>query len=141
MTLPVYGSRNGMRTSPIGATKRSNVQSEALYAKTFEELLHLHRLDFWHCTVAQRSQAGWPDYAIFGDGWLSFVELKARSLVTNKRGKVSAAQYRYKDSIEAAGAEWRTFCLPDDWAEVEAWLTGHTGRVISSIWKKSEAAL
>lgn len=96
----------------------------------FEALLSLHRLDFWHCTVAQMSQRGWPDYAIFGDKWLGFVELKARNPISNRRGKVDDGQRRYQRSIEQAGAEWRSFCLPDDWEDVDVWLNGHTGREI-----------
>lgn len=134
-----YGKRHGMKTAPIGQAKRAAVQWESEQAKTFEQLLGLHRLDFWHCTVAQRSQPGWPDYVIFGDKWMGFVELKARNQITGRRGKLSTGQYRYKDSIEAAGGEWRVFTLPDDWDWVDAWLNGHTGRQIvsSHLWKSA----
>lgn len=126
-----YGKRNGMKTAPIGAEKKSRIQWEAMYAKTFEETLHQHRLDFWHCTVAQRSQPGWPDYVVFGEGWMGFVELKARSMLGKKRmGVVSEGQERYKASIEAAGGEWKVFKLPDDWHTVDTWLNGHTGKGI-----------
>lgn len=114
----------------FGAKRRQSALDEAREARQFETLLLLHRLDFWHCNVAQRSQPGWPDYAIFGDQWLAFVELKATSSTTGRRGKVSAAQYRYKEAIEKAGGEWRTFCLPDDWEELHVWLRGHTGMAI-----------
>lgn len=90
----------------------------------------LHGLDFWHCTVAQRSQPGWPDYAVFGNGWTVFVELKARSLLTGRRGKVSTAQERYKASIERGGNEWRSWCLPDDWNEVDTFLNARTNKGI-----------
>ena len=128
--MTFWAKRNGMKVSPIGATKRTNYQAEAEQARTFEELLNLHRLDFWHPTISQRSQPGWPDYAIFGRGWLAFVELKARSPATNRRGVVSVAQRRYQASIEAAGAEWCTFCLPDDFDELDSWLNERTGHDI-----------
>jgi hypothetical protein len=61
---------------------------------------------------------------------MAFVELKATSAATGKRGRVSAAQRRYQASIEAAGGEWRTFCLPDDDRDVNAWLSAKTGRQV-----------
>lgn len=135
--MTFQGYRGGMKTSPIGVEKKSRIQWEAKYARTFEELLRLHRLDFWHCTVAQRSQPGWPDYVVFGDQWLSFVELKARSLIGKKRmGVFSTGQERYKASIEAAGGEWRIFRLPDDWDAVDDWLCGHSGKEIRGRWKQ-----
>ena len=85
-----------------------------------ERLLGLHHLDYWHCTVAQRSQPGWPDYAVFGSGWLAFVELKARR-EDNSKGKVSVAQERYRDAIRLAGGEWCSFLLPDQWEDVDAY--------------------
>ena len=122
--------RNGMKASPIGANRRAAVRAEEGFYPAWEQLLRLHRLDFWHCTVAQRSQPGWPDYVVFGLGWLAFVELKARSPVTGRRGKVSTAQERYQASVEASGGEWRTFLLPDQWDDVDRWLNGHTGREV-----------
>ena len=119
-----------MKRTPMGEKKRAAVQWEAAYARSLEDLLQLHRLDFWHCTVSQRSQPGFPDYAIFGDGWLAFLELKARAGKTKKAGTVSVAQERYKAAIERAGGEWRTFLLPDDWGDVDVWLNSKTGRGI-----------
>jgi hypothetical protein len=121
LTLPRYRSGFGQR-------KAQQRVEEGLYP-AWEELLGLHRLDFWHPTVTQRSQPGWPDYTVFGLGWLAFVELKARR-VDGRRGKVSVAQERYRASVEAAGGEWRTFLLPDEWDAVDAWLNGHTGKGI-----------
>lgn len=118
------------RRGPIGADKKTRNLEEKLQAVEFEKLLRWHRCDFWHCTVAQRSQAGFPDYVIFGDGWLAFVELKARSRVTGRAGKVSTFQERYKASIEAAGGEWRTWLWPDEMEETNAWLRAKTGREV-----------
>lgn len=121
---------SSLRRKPIGEARRANVQSEATYSRTFEELLRLHRCDWWHNYNAQRSQPGWPDYTIFGDGWHAWVELKARSTATNRRGKLSQGQLRYKETIEAGGGEWRSFTLPDDWDEVDEWLNNRTGKEI-----------
>ena len=123
-----------MQRSAIGAKRRQSNLDEAKYAAQLENLFLLHRLDFWHCTIPQRSQAGFPDYVIFGDGWLGFLELKARSSLTDRRGKVSDAQLRYKASIEKAGSEWVTFCLPDDWHDVDVYLNGHTHK---GIWESA----
>ena len=110
---------------PPSLTRRQQRVEEGFYP-TWEQLLRLHRLDYWHCTVAQRSQPGWPDYVVFGDGWLAFVEFKARR-ANGSRGKVTVAQERYKASIETAGGEWRSFLLPDDWDGVDVFLNGHSG--------------
>lgn len=143
MTLPPYatGMRNGMRTAPIGAAKRVVQQWEAAYAKTFEQLLQLHGCDFWHCTVAQRSQPGYPDYIIFGNGWLAFAELKARNPLTKRAGKLSVGQHRYKASIEAANADYRVFLLPDDWGEVDKFLNARTHKGISGWAQGREVAV
>jgi hypothetical protein len=116
---------------PIGAAKKARDLAEKREAAKFEQLLHLHRCDFWHCAVAQRSQPGFPDYVIFGIGWLAFVELKARSANTNRAGRVSVAQERYKASAEAAGAEWRTWLWPDQMEETNDWLRARTHREVS----------
>ena len=117
-----------MNRTPLGAAKRARQRTEEGFYPAFEDLLRLHHLDWWHNTIAQRSQPGWPDYTIFGDGWHAWVELKARSPITNRRGKVDAGQERYRASIEASGGEWMSFCLPDDWHDVDVWLNGHTRR-------------
>jgi len=116
-----------LRRTAWGAKKRTTRQTEKAYSVTVEELFGLHRLDYWHCTVAQASQPGWPDYVIFGTGWLAFMELKARNPITKRAGRVDDFQRRYRDSIEAAGGEWRTFLLMDDWDALCDWLTAKTG--------------
>lgn len=118
-----------MKRTPFGEKKRVALQTEAGYYPAWEELLRLHGCDYWHCTVAQRSQAGFPDYVVFGIGWSAYVELKARNPVTGRMGKVSAAQLRYKASIEAAGCEWVAWLLPDDWRAIGEWLHAKTGRL------------
>ncbi len=112
-------------------TRRTAQRREEKLYPAWEELLGLHRLDFWHCTIAQKSQAGWPDYVVFGLGWHAFVELKATSLLTGRRGKLSTGQERYKASVEASGGEWKTWNLSDEWKEIKAWLNSKTGRQIT----------
>jgi len=130
MSFQGWGKR-----AAIGEKKRTMVRTEEGYYPTWEQLLNLHRCDYWHCTVAQRSQAGFPDYVVLGEGWLAFVELKARSLTTNRAGKVSPAQLRYKQAIETAGAEWVIFLLPDEWHDIDVWLNAKTGKGIWGAWQ------
>ena len=130
-TAPSY--ENSIRAAQN--EKRARSKAEADQCRTLEALLNLHRLDFWHCTVSQRSQPGWPDYVVFGDGWLAFFEIKARSTNTGKMGKVSTHQERYKASIEAAGAEWRVFKLPDEWHGVDQFLNDRTHKGIWGSWR------
>lgn len=132
--------RNGLKVSPMkrtefGAKKRAMVQWELLTYPTFEKTLRLHRLDFWHCVTAQTSQPGWPDFAVFGNGWHAFVELKARSGTTNRPGKLRTDQERWRDTIRDADGEWHEFLLPDQWHDVDVWLNGHTGKNIWGTWR------
>ena len=117
------------KSATFSPAKVHRAVEESFYP-TFERLLNLHRLDFWHdFRTDKRSIAGFPDYEIYGDGWIAWVELKARQ-ANGRRGKVSDAQHRYRESIERGGGEWRTFMLPDDFDAVNAWLKGKTGREV-----------
>lgn len=118
----------GKQRRPIGEGAKKREQAEAKQAREFEKLLMWHRCDFWHCTVAQASQPGYPDYTIFGDGWHAWVELKARAEGSRRAGVVSVTQRRYKASIEASGGEWRSFLWPDQMKETNDWLNAKTGR-------------
>lgn len=122
--------------TPIGEPKRAMVRTEEGFYPTWEQLLNLHRLDYWHCRLAQASQPGWPDYVVMGKRWLAFVELKARQ-ASGRLGKLNAGQERYKASIEAAAGEYKVFYLPDDWNAVDDWLIGHTGIEIRGVWRPS----
>ena len=126
----------GKRHSPIGETKRVAVQHEAGHARAFEKTLSLHRCDFWPCTVAQLSQAGWPDYVVLGEGWHAFVELKAHDEATAYTGKLRKGQERYRDAIIRAGGEWLVFTLPDDWPVVDDWLISKTGIEARGVWRR-----
>ena len=110
-----------------GGKRKASYQSEAEQARIFEQLLMLHRVDWWHVNLPMRSKAGFPDYCLFGDGWLAFAELKAVSVTTGRRGRLSAEQIRYRALIEGSGVEWRMFCLPPDLDEANDWLRAKTG--------------
>lgn len=128
-----------MQRSPIGAKKRAASRREESFYPAFQQTLNLHRLDFWHCYNPMfAKESGWPDYVVFGYGWLAFVELKARSIHTKRAGKLSVEQQRYKASVEAAGAEWQTFVFPDDWKVIDAWLEAKSGRTPDLAWREEE---
>lgn len=129
--------RNSLEES--AKKKRVLFQAERLYAGAFEDLLVQHRVEFWHDEDSLRSRPGYPDYTLFGHGWIAWVELKARSPMTGQRGRVSTEQRRYQRAVEIGGGEWRTFLLPDDWHEVDVWLNGHTGKGIWG-WGNGEGA-
>ena len=120
-----------MRRTPFGQKTTQRWQAEKEQMVAFEQLLFLHRVTFWHDYDARRSKKGWPDYALFGEGWHAFVELKATSPTTGRRGKVTAEQWQWKTIIEQGGAEWRTFTLPDDLDDVNDWLREKTGREVT----------
>ena len=121
-----------MKRSPMGEKRRASYQAEAGYAKTFEETLDLHRLDYWHVNLPMRSRAGFPDYLVMGLDWHAFVELKARNPITGRIGKLSAEQRAFHETLRRAAAEIQNFLLPDDWHEVDVWLNAHTGRAINA---------
>src|SRR5216684_1019209 len=116
-----------VRRSPLGLTRRVSYQTEAGYARTFEALLICHGLEFWHVNLPMRSKAGFPDYEVYGDGWIAWVELKARSQLTDRMGKLSEEQRAFHRRIERGGGEIVVFRLPDDWLAVDVWLTSKTG--------------
>ena len=121
--------RPGVQRKTFGAERKRSRQTEAGWAKFFEDLLLRHRVEWWHNYNAMRSKSGWPDYAIFGQGWHAFVEIKARS-PEGRRGNLTAAQIRFASVIQDAGGEWLTFCFPDDIHSANDWLGARTGIVI-----------
>lgn len=129
-----------IKRSAIGAPVRAMVTWEENYYPAFEALLGKHDCTFFHPTTNQLTrkrvgQKGWVDYTILGIGWHAFCELKAVNLDTGRKGKLDSDQERYRDEIILAGGEWRSFLLPNDWAEVEDWLNSHTGKNIRGTWR------
>lgn len=121
---------SALQRSAWGSKRRAGHAAEADQARTFEQLLLLHGLEWWHVNLPMRSRAGFPDYEIYGDAWIAWVELKARSLLTGKVGKLTPVQRAFHARIERGGGEVRVFRLPDDWDEVDSWLCAKTGRSI-----------
>ena len=146
MTAPRYSSlksSKGLRRSPIGADRRANVQHEAQQAKALEGdstrlgLFDLHRVDWLHFANVRYDRgslkSGFPDYFLMGEGWLAFLEIKARDVVRNGRpGKLSAAQHGFHAKLRAAGADVITALLPDDLQVVNLWLRAKTGVVVDA---------
>lgn len=124
-----------LKRSPVGAAKRAFVETEKTFYPVLEALFRLHGLDWWRCENNQRSQPGFPDYEVYGDGWHAWLEVKARSLTTGRAGRLSPAQQRYKASIERGAGEYVSTLLPDEWALIDDWLNGHTGKGIKGTWR------
>ena len=124
-------ARKAMNRTAIGEKKRQRTQWEQRQARVVEDAFRWLHLDWWHNTSAGLEfyyEDGWPDYAIFGDGWHAFMELKASNPETGVRGKLSAGQEKWRDIIVAGGGEWVSFCLPDDMDEFYDWLYEKTGK-------------
>ena len=117
-----------LRATTLSNTpRRQQVRTEEGFYKAFEDLLLKHGCWFFHPTTSHytrkhRGQKGYPDYTVFGVGWVAWVELKATSLATGKDGRLDAEQRTYKEFIERAGGEHVVFTLPADWAAVDRWL-------------------
>ena len=120
---------------------RGRVQHEAQQAKALEGdstrlgLFDLHRVDWLHFANVRYDRgslkSGFPDYFLMGEGWLAFLEIKARDVVRNGRpGKLSAAQHGFHAKLRAAGADVITALLPDDLQVVNLWLRAKTGVVV-----------
>lgn len=124
---------SGLTRSPFGVKRRAGYAAEADQARIFEQLLALHGLECWHVNLPMRSRAGFPDYEVYGDGWHAWVELKARSPLTGRMGKLTEEQRRFHARIERAAGEVQVFRLPDDWDLVDTWLCGKTGRQIRGL--------
>lgn len=122
-----FGLRLGQGSS-LSPKREAAYQAEAEQAREFEKLLALHRAEFWHVNLPMRSRAGFPDYMVWGDSWLGFVELKAVSPATGRRGRLSAEQLAFHESLLRAGHRVAVFVLPDDFPEANAWLKERTGR-------------
>jgi hypothetical protein len=119
-TEPAYptGTRNGLRTSPIGAKRRAEYITEANFQAMVEELAVTCGWTTFHVTQPRRSPAGFPDLVMFRER-VVFAELKSRSPQTGKAGRLSPWQIEYAHTIQTAGAEYYAWLFPDDWDEVK----------------------
>lgn len=138
---PIPRGTSTLRRSAIGDQQRVRVQSEQQQARVLEGtsdrlgLFSLHRVDWHHVSSPMRDKgtlkAGFPDYLLLGEGWLAFLEIKARNAATGKLGKLSASQHRYHAKLKEAGVEVWTAYLPDDLGAINAWLAAKTGRQVA----------
>ena len=135
-----FKARKPMARTPFGEKHREMVRTEEEFYPTIERLFGLHNLDFFHPTTnhltrKRKGQKGWVDYVVLGFGWHAFLEVKAVSRATGRKGKLDPEQERYKSAIEVAAGEYRTFLLPPQWDELEDWLVEHTGKAIRGTWR------
>jgi hypothetical protein len=68
----------------------------------------------WHCVIARKSEAGFPDLVLVRGGRVIFAELKTDS------GQLDAPQETWREALAAVGGNvsyylWR----PADWSSIE----------------------
>jgi hypothetical protein len=101
--------------------------SEAEFQKRITDLCDWLHLKWHHETDSRKSKKGWPDLVIAGPNHVIFVELKT------DKGRVSAEQQQWLDTLERAGATvavWR----PADWPNIQRILrrmAGAHGNVVA----------
>jgi hypothetical protein len=144
------GRRNGMKTSPIGAKKRAqrvrgevdgvftlvtpsghrwlwplNCMTEAEWDGTLMDwAFKVGRWKkAWHCTTAQKSEAGFFDRVWLMPGKALFTELKVR-YASGTANRTSTAQDGYIYAGIEAGLDVRVWTWPDDAADAWVTLTG-----------------
>ena len=75
--------------------------SEAELERAVRDLLKLYRLHGVHAHDSRKSAGpGYPDWTICGVGGLIFRELKSET------GQLSPEQRRWRNVLQAAGADW-----------------------------------
>ena len=100
---------NSLDASRIERKERS--KAEADWQRDIERLAQANGFYVWHVNNPQASKAGFPDLLLIRER-VVWVELKAKSTTTNKRGKLSPEQEMWRDMLRAAGQEW--FCWYND---------------------------
>lgn len=83
--------------------------TEAALQDAVASLVRLHGLLAYHTYDSRRSGPGFPDLVIVGTGGHLFRELKTRT------GKLTEAQRKWGDHLQAAGANWAVW-RPEDLA-------------------------
>lgn len=91
-------------------------QTEVRFQAQVVELARINGYDTYHTFNSRRSQAGWPDLAIYGHRRYLMVELKA------EKGHLSLAQRSTIAKLRAAGVDVRVW-RPSQWNEIVATLT------------------
>lgn len=103
-------------TAGWGEKRRASENAERSFQDQVINLAVTCGWAWYHVYNASRSRKGFPDLVLFRDKVL-FVELKARSRLTGRMGKMSAEQMYFRDVIQAAGAEWFLW-TDEDWDEI-----------------------
>lgn len=92
-------------TTGWGEKRRASANAENAFMQQVITLAITMGWQHYHVYNASMSRKGFPDLVLFRERVI-FAELKARSRLTNRMGKMSAEQYQWRDTIQAAGAEW-----------------------------------
>lgn len=104
---------NSLDNSAVVRKERS--RAEADYQAQIERLARANGWYPLHIAAPQtRIEAGCPDLVLIRER-VVWVELKARSTTTNRRGKLAPEQEAWRDMLKLAGQEW--FCWFNDSAE------------------------
>lgn len=137
MNKPPRSVNSTLKRSEFGAAKKGRVMSEQAQARALEGtakergLFQLFPIDWMHIADSRRCtgslRRGCPDYLIVGDGWKSWLEIKARNLETGRLGRKDSFQDTFHAKLTAAGDEVWTAYLPDDMKKLAAWLEAKTG--------------
>lgn len=101
-------------------TRKERSKAEATFQRQIERLAQMAGWYVFHIYNPTWSKAGFPDLVLIRER-VVWVELKARSTTTNKRGKLSPEQETWRDMLKAAGQEWYVWWddSPEDTAEAE----------------------
>ncbi len=114
-----YGAEGALLAAPAPDCAEATLQARV------EELLSYFGWEWFHDRDARQDRAGFPDIVAChagcgpdGQGRVLYAELKTA------RGRLSAAQRRWRDALLAAGADWRLW-RPADWPRLVATLRGN----------------
>lgn len=86
-------------------TKKERSRAEADWQRDIERLAQANGWFVFHIYNASQSRPGFPDLVLIRERVI-WVELKARSTTTNRRGKLSPEQEMWRDMLKAAGQEY-----------------------------------
>jgi hypothetical protein len=81
------------------------------FLQAVRALAREHGWTTYHTRDSRKSDAGFPDLVLVRGRRLLWVELKTET------GELSAAQRGWRDSLLAAGQDWRLW-RPSDWATI-----------------------
>ena len=102
-----------LQRQPWGAKRRASFNSERSFQEQVETLAAHLGWYVWHVNNPMRSKAGFPDLILIRERVI-WAELKARSRLTNRMGKLMPEQIMWRDMLQAADQEWYLF-TDEDW--------------------------